>query len=164
KIPMHSTGIEASRPASPCEMPRLAWMLGRSGPMAMTWGRKTRATARSATRGFASDRIVRPAPGSVTVGSARLGSIHVRDDLAFADPYEDGLDAGRARGRPFAVDEPARDQHEVAGRRVHPDTPARSGFDRGRARGDVDIRVVAGMDVPAGDDAIGRPQGSGPHT
>ena len=36
KIPMHRTGIALSAPATPCEMPSPAWMLGSNGPMAMT--------------------------------------------------------------------------------------------------------------------------------
>ena len=47
--------------------------------------------------------------------SARLGPVDVRDELAFTDPDQDGLDALRALGGALAMDEPARDQDEVAG-------------------------------------------------
>ncbi len=45
-----------SAPTTPCETSRSAWMAGRSGPIAMIWGRRTSATTTRAMSVETSDR------------------------------------------------------------------------------------------------------------
>ena len=156
-----------SAPATPCEMPSPLWMLGSSGPMAMIWTRNTRAMATSAMSGRASDRTVRPSrpdrirldarprqPGSGPSTFVTISPSPTRTRTA-STPCEPA-------GGALAMDEPARDQDEIARLGLHPVPAARAGLDGRGPRHDVDVGVVAGVDVPAGDHPAGRPDGPGP--
>src|SRR3954453_17760492 len=145
KMPMHNTGIELSSPATPCEMPRLAWMLGSSGPMAMTCGRKTRATASSATSGLASDRTDRPSRAA-RLRSARPGSVHDPRVPSAQVVVEERLrvELCAAEDEPDRVDRLVSQRRQAVGdRRIDRDRVARLE--------DVLVKTDADLEAPAED-------------